>query len=106
MNTLYLAFNNFTFPKWLLQRSVFPYTGRNNVFLSKYYAFFLFAIPNKVCFNIKEYVKSKMKTINTDRVCAILLIGNVLSAPIFFECRSAPAPCQKKECHSHFAPFN
>ena len=29
---------------------------------------------------------------------------NVLSAPIFLECRSAPAPCQKKECHSHIAP--
>ena len=34
------------------------------------------------------------------------IISNVLSAPIFLECRSAPAPCQKKECHSHFAPFN
>ena len=33
-------------------------------------------------------------------------LDNVLSAPIFLEYRSAPAPCQKKECHSHFAPFN
>ena len=31
---------------------------------------------------------------------------NVLSAPVFLECRSGPAPFQKKECHSHFAHFD
>ena len=35
-----------------------------------------------------------------------LLVSNVLSAPVFLECCSAPAPCQKKECHSHFTPSN
>ena len=29
----------------------------------------------------------------------------VLSAPIFLECRSAPAPYQKKEWRSHITPF-
>ena len=33
-----------------------------------------------------------------------LIIINVLSASIFLECCSAPAPYQTKECHSHFAP--
>ena len=32
-------------------------------------------------------------------------ISNVLSAPVFLECRSAPAPYKKKEWHSHIAPF-
>ena len=40
------------------------------------------------------------------RIQFCLYFINVLSAPIFLECRSAPAPCQKKECHSHFTPFN
>ena len=31
--------------------------------------------------------------------------GNVLSAPIFLKCRSTPAIYQKKEWHSHIAPF-
>ena len=38
-------------------------------------------------------------------VLLVLLAFNVLSAPIFLECRSAPAPCQNKEWHSHIAPF-
>ena len=33
-----------------------------------------------------------------------LLILNVLSAPVFLECRSAPAPYGKKEWHSQIAP--
>jgi hypothetical protein len=33
------------------------------------------------------------------------LNSNVLSAPVFLECRSAPASYQKKEWHSHIAPF-
>ena len=33
------------------------------------------------------------------------LTYNLLSAPVFLECRSAPAPYQKKEWHSQIAPF-
>jgi hypothetical protein len=32
----------------------------------------------------------------------IIIITNVLSAPLFLECRSALAPWHKKRAHSHF----
>ena len=62
----YFALTNFTFRSGSFSAQFSPieptwHIGRNNIFLSKYYAFLTSEILNKVFFNIKEYVESKIK---------------------------------------------